>query len=82
MSDKFLKELENEVMKLSTRKSAKDFLKMMLTLKEVKEISKRLQIFKMLEQGIPQRKIAATLKVGIATVTRGSREMNWRNNTS
>lgn len=45
----------------------------LLTPSELSEISKRLQIFKRLEAGVPQRQIADELGVGIATVTRGSR---------
>ena len=47
----------------------------LLTPSELSEISKRLQIFKMLEAGLPQRQIAEKLGVGIATVTRGSRAL-------
>lgn len=36
------------------------------------DVTKRLQIFEMLEQGVPQRQIAEKLGVGIATVTRGA----------
>ncbi|HBN59899.1 MAG TPA: transcriptional regulator, partial [Halomonas sp.] len=43
---------------------------------EYQEISKRLQIFKLLNEGMPHRKIADTLGVGIATVSRGSRALN------
>lgn len=50
-------------------------LRALLTPAEFSEVTKRLQIFKMLEQGIPQRQIAETLGVGIATVTRGSRAL-------
>ena len=45
----------------------------LLTPSEFSEVSKRLQIFKLLDAGIPQRQIAEQLGVGIATVTRGSR---------
>lgn len=45
----------------------------LLTPSEFSEISKRLQIFKLLDAGVPQRQIAEQLGVGIATVTRGSR---------
>lgn len=44
----------------------------LLTPSELVEISNRLKIFEMLEKGVPQRKIAEILGVGIATVTRGS----------
>lgn len=47
----------------------------LLTPSELSEISKRLQIFKLLNEGMPQRQIAEQLGVGIATVTRGSRAM-------
>ena len=47
----------------------------LLTPSEFNEICKRLQIFKLLEAGMPQRQIAETLGVGIATVTRGSRAL-------
>lgn len=44
----------------------------LLTKSELVEFSNRLKIFEMLEKGVPQRKIAEILGVGIATVTRGS----------
>jgi TrpR family transcriptional regulator, trp operon repressor len=52
-----------------------DFLKGILTIQELDEIPQRLQIVKMLKKGIPQREIAASLGVGISTVTRGSTEI-------
>lgn len=52
-----------------------DFLAGILTPKEINELSQRLEIVKRLKQGQPQRQIADELKVGIATVTRGSREL-------
>ncbi|ELA09100.1 Trp operon repressor [Moraxella macacae 0408225] len=45
----------------------------MLTDKEQAEIAKRLQIFALLQQGLPQREIAERLCVGIATVSRGAK---------
>ncbi len=47
----------------------------LLTPSEVLEMSKRLKIFAMLKDGVPQREIAKQLGVGIATVTRGSRAL-------
>lgn len=44
-----------------------------LTDKEQAEIAKRLQIFALLQQGLPQREIAERLCVGIATVSRGAK---------
>ncbi|MCP1314087.1 MULTISPECIES: Trp family transcriptional regulator [unclassified Halomonas] len=48
----------------------------LLTPSEYQEIGKRLQIFKLLSEGVAQRKIAETLGVGIATVSRGARAFN------
>ena len=55
--------------------SMEKILHNLLTPSELNEISKRLQIFRLLESGMPQRQIAETLGVGIATVTRGSRAL-------
>jgi len=44
----------------------------LLSTKELQEIENRLGIFEALDQQIPQREIASTLGVGIATVTRGA----------
>ena len=52
-----------------------DFLHVFLTPSEMVEFSKRLQIIKLLRSGIPQRKIAEELEVGVATISRGAREL-------
>lgn len=48
-------------------------LQQLLSPSEYQEIAKRLQIFQLLAQGVPQRQIAQRLGVGIATVSRGAR---------
>lgn len=58
-------------------KTAKEFLQNILTPKELEEIALRLQIVKMLKAGVSQRKIAKKLKVSIATISRGSRELQY-----
>ncbi len=52
-----------------------EFLTDILTAGEYEEISRRWQIIKMLEAGKPQREIAEELGVGVATVTRGAKEL-------
>lgn len=52
-----------------------DFIKDILTPHEFENIAVRFQIVKKLEKGEYQESIAEDLHVGIATVTRGSREM-------
>ena len=50
-------------------------LRALLTEAELHDIPNRLQITKLLKQGLPQREIAKQLGVGIATVTRGSKAL-------
>lgn len=52
-----------------------EFLKGILTPRELEELITRLQIVKLLKTGLPHQEIARRLKVGVATVTRGSREI-------
>lgn len=77
MNQKFVKELAEIVVKIKSRKLAKDFLSNILTPAELDEVSRRLQIVKMLKKGMPQRKIAKSLNVAIATVGRGSKELKY-----
>ncbi|MDO8521384.1 MAG: Trp family transcriptional regulator [bacterium] len=63
------------------REMAKDqavfeaFLADLLTPGEYDEIAKRWQIVKQLAKETPHRKIAKDLRVGVATITRGAREL-------
>lgn len=68
-------ELVNILISLRDEEKMKDFLAGILTPKELIEIPTRLQIVKMLKKGIPQHEIAEKLNVGVATVTRGSKEL-------
>ena len=54
-----------------------DFLKGILTPRESEELTTRLQIVKLIKKGLPHQEIARRLKVGVATVTRGSRELSF-----
>ena len=54
----------------------RSFFKALLTPSEYDEVALRWQIVKRLAAGEPQRSIAKDLGVGIATVTRGSRELS------
>jgi TrpR family trp operon transcriptional repressor len=60
---------------IRSRDEMEDFLKGILTPKELLELPNRLKIIKMLKKGIVQQEIAQELKVGVATVTRGSMEL-------
>ena len=52
-----------------------DFLIGITTPKERNEIAQRLEIVERLLKRVPQHKIASDLGVGVATVTRGSKEL-------
>lgn len=54
----------------------KDFLIGVTTEKERQELTQRVEIVKRLLAGEAQQKIASDLGVGIATVTRGSKELS------
>lgn len=73
--DKQLNELIDLLLNIKTKDDMKNFLLGILTSKELEEISNRLSIIKMLKRGISQHKVAEKLRVGIATVTRGSKEL-------
>lgn len=72
---KHITELVGHLMAIRSEEQMEKALRDLLTPSEFAEVVKRLQIFKLLEQGVPQRQIAETLGVGIATVTRGSRAL-------
>lgn len=74
-SQLYIKELVQQLQSASDNGELEASLQSLLTPSELGEISKRLQIFKLLAEGVPQRQIAERLGVGIATVTRGSRAL-------
>ncbi len=73
--NKSLKELIDQLFKIKSEEEMEDFLLGILTPKEREELPMRLKIVKLLRAGIPQHEIAEDLGVGVATVTRGSREL-------
>lgn len=72
---KYMDELVTQILQLSTREEMEDFLRGILTPQELEQMVLRLQIVKKIKTHEPQRQIADELGVGIATVTRGSREL-------
>jgi TrpR family trp operon transcriptional repressor len=75
---KYISNLVNHLLAQRTPEAMEEALRELLTDSELTEISNRLQIFQMLKQGVPQRRIADALGVGIATVTRGSKALKAR----
>jgi len=68
-------ELVEAFLKNKSNEEMLDFLKGILTPREIEKLSTRLQIVKLLKKGLPHQEIARRLEVGVATVTRGSREL-------
>ncbi|MBU0978368.1 MAG: Trp family transcriptional regulator [Patescibacteria group bacterium] len=75
MKNNNINELVEAFLQAKNKEDALDLLKGLLTSKELDEIARRLQIVKLLKSGMPQREIVDKLNVGIATVTKGSKEI-------
>lgn len=75
MNSKFLPIFINKLLEIETKDEMRNFLKGILTPQELEEIPQRLEIVRLLKEGIPQHEIAKRLGVGVATVTRGSKEI-------
>lgn len=72
---KYMSELVEAFLKMKNNDQMLNFLQGILSDREITDVVNRLQIIKLLKNGTRQRDIANTLNVGIATVTRGSREL-------
>ena len=70
-----LNKLISVLLEMKTQEQMFDLLRGILTLNEFNELARRLEIVKLLKKGVSQHQIAKKLKVGVATVTRGSREL-------
>jgi Trp operon repressor len=77
MSEKDFQELIELVANINDKEAAKGFIVGLLTPAELDDVKQRLQIFKKLVEGMPQREIAETLDVSIGTVSRASRELKY-----
>lgn len=73
MSD--FKDVIELVYSIRDKRLLEDFLIGVTTASERSELAQRVEIIKRLLAGEPQHKIARDLGVGIATVTRGSKEL-------
>ena len=77
---RYTEELVHVIQRVSSStKLLNDFMEDLLSPRELIEISKRWQIVKLLQQEIPHHEIAKKLHTGVATITRGSREMQEEN---
>lgn len=72
-------DLVRVLLSMKSSEEMTNLLEGILTPKELLEIPMRLRIVRMLKKGIPQHQIAKELRIGIATVTRGSKEIQKGN---
>lgn len=79
MEDDWNRELARLIASVKGVEEANGLLKALLTPAEHAELAKRWQIVKQLIHGVPQREIRDRLSASIATVTRGSRELQYGN---
>jgi len=75
MNQDYYDKMIMEFLVMKPRVVLESFLNVVLTPKEREEISLRVQIIDRLLKGEPQQKIVKDLKVGVATVERGAREI-------
>jgi TrpR family trp operon transcriptional repressor len=56
-----------------------DFLISLLTPRELRQVSRRWALVKLLDQGVSQRTISRRLGMSLCKITRGSKELKKRN---
>lgn len=71
--------LIQELRRADSSEKLENLLKGLLTEKEMAEFARRIRIVQLLKQRVGQHEIAARLKVGVATVGRGARELHEGN---
>ena len=76
-----IKEIARILAKTGDQKVIENFLKSILTEKEINDISSRWELVKMLDRGISQRKIAEKLGLSLCKITRGSRELKKKDSS-
>jgi len=72
---KNIQKLTNVFSRHTTARDLGNFLEGLFTPKEIEEFVKRIEIVTLLKKGVPQHVIAKELSVGVATFTRGSKEL-------
>jgi TrpR family trp operon transcriptional repressor len=71
--------LVKEFEKADSKEKLENLLKGLLTPSEIQELAERFRIVHLLKKGVAQHEIAKKLKIGVATVTRGSKEIKQGN---
>jgi TrpR family trp operon transcriptional repressor len=76
--DKAVSELAQMLAQIQDRSFMEGFLREMLTPSELRALSLRWELLKLLDAGVSQREIARELGISLCKITRGSREMKKR----
>lgn len=72
-----LRELAGVLNRMDTAAEVYEVLYALLTAREREKIALRWKLVELLENGMPQRAIAAALGVSLCKITRGSRELKY-----
>ena len=73
---KNIKEISNVLSQLDNADFIEKLMNELFTEKELKNLSSRWEIVKLLDKGVTQRKIAKDLHLSLCNITRGSKELN------
>lgn len=72
---KALQKLVEIFEKVATREQLENLLLGLLTPSEIAELAQRIEIVRLLKKGMGQHAIARKLGIGVATVSRGAKEI-------
>ena len=72
-----IEDLYTVFLSLETPQEAEQFFTDIFTPQELETLTERWQLVCQLKEGIPQRQIAQNLGVAIATISRGSRQLQY-----
>jgi len=73
MTQQMLAALAEAVASVKSAEEMEHFLRELLTKAELRDITLRWELLRLLTQGMTQRKIAEDLKISLCKITRGSR---------
>lgn len=79
MKDQNISILVGEFVKADTKEKLENLLRGLLTPKEIDEFAKRIRLVRLLKKGVAQHTIAEELGMGVATVSRGAKEIKEGN---
>jgi TrpR family transcriptional regulator, trp operon repressor len=79
MKKELVKKITDLLWQIKEKEYLFDILEDLLTEKELKDISERVQIFRLLKQWKTQRDVAEELWISVTTVNRGAKVLkNWK----